>query len=74
MLESCPSDTRTVKLYIKDKFGVEYSEKQVHVILKKMGLRHAKPYPEDHRRPGDAEAILKKDSKMLWTVSEERTS
>ena len=74
MLAACPSDTRTVRLYIKDRFGVEYSEKQVHVILKNMGMRHAKPYPRDYRRPADAEAVLKKDSGMLWTVSQRRTS
>ena len=74
MLAACPSDTKTVRLYIKDRFGVEYSEKQVHVILKGMGMRHAKPYPEDHRRPADADAVLKKDSGMLWTVSPGGTS
>ena len=66
MLAVTPSDTRTVKAYIKDQFGVEYSDKQVHVILRDMGLRHAEPYPKDHRRLDDAEAVLKKDSKMLW--------
>lgn len=74
MLSACPCDTRTVRLYIRDQFGVEYSEKQVHVILKGMGLRHAKPYPKDYRRPEDAEAVLKKDSRMLWTDSPEGTS
>ena len=74
MLSACPCDTKTVRLYIKDEFGVDYSEKQVHVILKSMGLRHAKPYPKDYRRPEDAEAVLKKDSEMLWTVSPEGTS
>jgi len=68
MLSACPSDTKTVRQYIKDHFGVEYSEKQVHVILKSMGMRHAKPYPKDYRRLADAEAILKKDSLMLWTT------
>ena len=74
VLTACPSDTKTVRLYIKDEFGVDYSEKQVHAILKKMGMRHAKPYPRDHRRPTDAEAVLKKGSGMLWMASEEPTS
>ena len=73
-LASCPMDTKTVLLYIMDEFGVEYSEKQVHVILKDMGMRHAKPYPHDHRRPEDAETVLKKDSRMLWIPSTEGSS
>jgi len=59
--------TKDVRLYIKEEYGIDYSEKQVHVILKKMEMHHSKPYPTDHRRPADAEAILKKDSKMYWT-------
>ena len=74
VLTECPSDTKTVRLYIKDEFGVDYSEKQVHTILKKMGMRHAKPYPHDYRRSADAEAVLKKDSGMLWMASEEPVS
>ena len=65
-LEVNPMDTRSVRLWIKERFKIDYSEKQVHVILRKMGLNHAKPYQKDHRRPDDAEAVLKKDSKMLW--------
>jgi transposase len=63
-----PMETNDVRLYILEEFGISYSMKQVHVILKKMGLHHAKPYPSDHRRPDDAEGTLKKDSNMLWTA------
>lgn len=52
--------TSQVREMIKNEFGTEYTMKQVWVILKKMGLRHAKPYPHDKRRPGNAEDILKK--------------
>ncbi|MEM4115066.1 MAG: transposase [Saccharolobus sp.] len=45
---------------ILEKFGVVYSERQVRRILKKLGMRHAKPYPIDHRRLKDANKILKK--------------
>ncbi|MFH7836328.1 MAG: IS630 family transposase [Candidatus Aenigmatarchaeota archaeon] len=45
---------------ILEKFGVVYSERQVRRILKKLGMRHAKPYPIDYRRPKDADKILKK--------------
>lgn len=61
-------DTRSVRLLIKHDYGVDYTEKQVHIILKRLGLHHAKPYPGDHRRPDDAEARLKKTSAMLWMV------
>ena len=67
-LEVCPMDTRSVRLLIKHDYGVDYTEKQVHIILKKLGLHHAKPYPKDSRRPDDAEARIKKTSGMLWMV------
>jgi putative transposase len=69
ILSMSPMETNDVRLYIIEEFNITYSIKQVHVILSKMGLHHSKPYPKDHRRPDDAEDILKKDSKMLWTVS-----
>ena len=49
-----------VRLLIKEKFGVEYSENQVRRILKSFGMKHAKPYPHDYRRPDNAEELLKK--------------
>ena len=52
--------TAQVRNIIMEQFGIEYTMKQVWVILKKMGMRHAKPYPHDKRRPGNAEDILKK--------------
>jgi putative transposase len=45
---------------ILDKFGVDYTIKQVLVIAKKMNMKFAKPYQRDYRRPEDAEDILKK--------------
>lgn len=66
MLTINPMSTRDVRLYIMETYGIDYSEKQVHVILTKMGMRHAKPYPRDHRRPEDADGILKKTSAMCW--------
>ena len=52
--------TAQVMDIIRNEFGIEYTMKQVWVILKKMGMRHAKPYPHDKRRPKDAEDALKK--------------
>jgi len=68
ILRVCPMETSDVRLYIMEEYGIEYSMKQVHVILSKRGLHHAKPYPRDYRRPDDAETALKKTSGMLWTV------
>ena len=52
--------TAQVRDIIRNEFWIEYTMKQVWVILKKMGMRHAKPYPHDKRRPKDAENALKK--------------
>lgn len=52
--------TSQVRDIIRNEFGIEYTMKQVWVILKKMGMRHAKPHPHDKRRPKDAEEALKK--------------
>ena len=52
--------TAQVRDIIRNEFGIEYTMKQVWVILKKMGMRHAKPYPHDKRRSKDAEDALKK--------------
>ena len=68
ILSVSPMETNDVRLYIQEKFNIAYSVKQVHVILSKMKLHHAKPYPKDHRRPDDADDVLKKRSKMLWTA------
>jgi putative transposase len=51
---------REVRLLIKDKFGIEYSEMQVWRILTSWNMHRAKPYVLDKRRPDDAEEILKK--------------
>ncbi len=52
--------TNEVRNLIFDEFKVEYSLKQVRIILKKYGMKHAKPYPHDFRKPENAEEILKK--------------
>ena len=52
--------TKKVAKLIYDKFGVEYSLKQIIIILRKLGLKFGKPYPKDYRRPSDAEKQLKK--------------
>ena len=51
---------REIRILIKDKFGIEFSDMHVWRILKSMNMHHAKPYVLDKRRPDDAEDILKK--------------
>jgi len=51
-----------VRNLIQKEFGIVYTLKQVRIILKKFGMRCAKPFPHDHRRPPNAEEILKKNS------------
>ena len=55
--------TEEIKKLISEKFLVEYSLKQIRIILRKFGMKLAKPYPHDYRRPDDAEEILKKPSR-----------
>jgi len=54
--------TDEIKKLISEEFNVEYSLKQIRIILRKFGMKLAKPFPHDYRRPDDAEEILKKTS------------
>jgi len=51
---------KDVYLLVKDKFGVEYSLKQIGVITKKLGYNYSKAYPIFTKSPKDAEKQLKK--------------
>jgi len=59
LLEKGPVSTGEAKLLILHKYGVEYTIKQVWVILNKLGMYHAKPRTRDYRKPADAIGILK---------------
>jgi transposase len=53
-----------VQTLIKDKYGVEYSYKQVwEIVRKKLGLNYSKPFPVYENKPINAENILKKTPK-----------
>jgi len=52
--------TEEVRELIQTRYDVEYTSKQVRIILRKMGLNYAKPFQHDYRRPADAEEQLKK--------------
>ena len=45
------------------KFGIEYSLDQIRRVLRSFDMLFYKPYPQDYRRPSDAEECLKKHSK-----------
>lgn len=52
---------REIKELIIKKYSVEYSESRLRDVLKSLGVRHAKPFSRDYRRPFDAEQVLKKE-------------
>ena len=52
--------TKEVQELIEAEFGVIYSSWQVRRILKSFGMRYAKPYQKDYRKPDNAEDTLKK--------------
>ncbi len=54
--------TDEVRLLILNEFGVEYTLKQVRIIVKKLGMRYAKPFTLDYRKPPNSDQILKKHS------------
>lgn len=55
---------KEVQALINEEFDRLFVLRQVHRILRKLGMHCGKPYIEDYRRPSDAEEILKKDSKI----------
>jgi putative transposase len=52
--------TKEVQELIEAEFGVEYSSWQVRRILRSFGMKYAKPYQKDYRKPENAEETLKK--------------
>lgn len=52
--------TEEIRKLIYDKYNATYSAKRIREILKDFGMKHAKPYCHDYRRPQNAEEILKK--------------
>ena len=54
--------TKEVKDLISKEFNVDYTLKQIYIILRDLGMNFGKPYPRDYRRPPNAEDILKKTS------------
>jgi putative transposase len=57
---TCTTDD--VRTMIYQEFEVEYTLKQIRIILKKLNMSYGKPFTQDYRRPEDAESLLKKPS------------
>jgi putative transposase len=55
--------TDDVRTLIHQEFGVEYTLKQIRIILKKFDMTYGNPFTRDYRRPDDAEDLLKKPSR-----------
>ena len=53
--------TEEVRELISKTFEVVYTSKQVRIISRNFGMKLAKPYPRDYRKPDNAEEILKKN-------------
>jgi transposase len=57
--------TKEARKLIADKFSKTYSDDSIARILRSLGMRYAKPYPSDYRRPNNAEARLKSTVETL---------
>ncbi len=62
--------TKEVRILLKERFGVEYSEDQVVRMLKKFKMNHGKPYPYDFRKPDDAKELLDNQLSLLFELLE----
>ena len=55
---------KKIQKLIKEKFNIEYSEKQVWVIVReKLGFNYGKPFTKYSKKPKNAEKTLKKTPK-----------
>ena len=65
--------TKEVRILIKEKFGIEYSEDQVIRILRdKLRMHFSKPYPIDYRKPENAEALLENQIQLTFSLLKEK--
>jgi transposase len=60
--------TKEVRILIKDKFGIKYSDDQIVRILKNFGMNHAKPFPHDYRKPDNAEELLDNQLRIVFEL------
>ena len=60
-IEKTPNmSMKDVYFEIKNKYGIDYSMKQIGVIVKKLGYNYSKAYPLFTKSPKDAKEQLKK--------------
>jgi putative transposase len=52
--------TEEVQDLIEKRFGIRFTQKHVRTILRNIGMKYAKSYQHDYRRPKNAEDDLKK--------------
>lgn len=50
-----------IKRFVAEDLGVSISDSRIRVVLKSMGVKHAKPWAKDYRRPKNAVEVLKKE-------------
>ncbi len=60
LLERDDWATEEVQDLIEKRFGIRFTQKHVRTILRKIGMKYAKPNQHDYRRSKDAEDDLKK--------------
>lgn len=60
--------TKDVRILIKERFDIIYSEDQVVRILKKFEMNHAKPFTHDYRKPDNAEELLDNQLSLLFEL------
>jgi len=61
--------TKEVQELIKAEFGVIYSSSQLRRILKSFGMRYARPYQKDYRRPDNAEDTFIELRRIKGTIT-----
>jgi len=57
--------TKDVHYFIKDRFNVDYSLKQVRFIINKLKYGWIKPYPVFSKSPDNAKEIMKEDASEI---------
>ena len=64
--------TAQIMELIKNKFNIEYSDWHICSLMRKFGMKLAKPYQEDYRKPLNAEEILEVQLKSTFELLEEK--
>lgn len=60
--------TKEIRVVIKEEYGIEYSYEQISRILRHFGMRLQKPYPQDYRRPEEAQEILENQLRVTFEL------